>query len=699
MSYLPLIHNIALLTCLSFIQALLTRAFQRRTLLHQVLSGCLFGAVTVAGMMAPMPLVPGVFFDGRSIVLGVAGLFGGPVPGAVAALIGGSFRLWLGGAGALTGVSVVASSTLLGIGGHYLWRRGLQSPRPANLLGLGLLIHAVMLLMMGLLPGGLTWQALGRIWFPVLFVYPPAFTLMSLLYVEVESRVLAEQTLKESEERFRSFVENANDVVASLSPGGVFSYVSPHWSEVMGGTVEEAIGQSIFEAFMHPGDVARVRGILAQVAATGAKQGGIEYRMRHQDGSERWHTANLSPLRQAAGRADSILLIATDITDRKQAEVDRRELNAQLHQAQKLEGLGALAGGVAHDINNVLAAVLGLASAHRQAMDAAHPLAPALDTISSACQRGRDVVKGLLYFARKDLETRGEVDLNALIEELVQLLDSTTLKRIQITVDLQRPLGKVDGDAGALSHALMNLCVNALDAMPAGGALRLRTRQMEDGFIEIRVQDTGEGMRPEVLKKAIEPFFTTKPLGKGTGLGLSMVYGTVRAHRGAISIESQPGAGTEVTIRLPVVQPGAADGTATGPGSGPHGVLMRPRRILLVDDDELIRLSVGPMLEMLGHEVETASGGLEALARFEAGLAVDLVVLDMNMPDLDGAQTLLRLRRLHPDQPVLLCSGYNDQDIAGLLEGHAATASIRKPFTLDELQQKLASVVPAGDRG
>ncbi|HEY3399385.1 MAG TPA: LytS/YhcK type 5TM receptor domain-containing protein [Geothrix sp.] len=694
MSYLPLIHNIALLTCLSFIQALLTRAFRRHSLAHQLISGCLFGLVTVAGMMAPMPLVPGVFFDGRSIVLGVAGLFGGPVVGAVAALLGGGYRLWLGGAGALMGASVVASSTLLGICGHYLWRRDFQSSRASRLFGLGVLIHGAMLALMGLLPGGLGWHALLKVGLPVLLIYPPAFTLVGLFFVEIESRIRAERTLKESEERFRSFVENANDVVASLSPEGIFSYVSPHWTEVMGCGAKATIGRSLFDAFMHPGDAGRVRAILGQVAISGAKQGGIEYRMRHQDGSERWHVANLSPIRQAYGQAQSILVIATDITEKKRAEAERRELSAQLHQAQKLESLGALAGGVAHDINNVLAAVLGLASAHREAMEESHPMAKALDTISSACQRGRGVVKGLLYFARKDLETRGEVDLNAVIEELVQLLDSTTLKRIQITMDLQRPLEPVDGDAGALSHALMNLCVNALDAMPGGGALAIRTRRTQDGSIEVRVKDAGEGMSPDVLKKAVEPFFTTKPLGKGTGLGLAMVYGTVRAHQGNINIESRLGEGTEVTIQLPLAQPGPPSSIPAGPCTDqPRAV--GPRRILLVDDDELIRMSVGPMLEMLGHDVETASGGREALARFEAGQDMDLVILDMNMPDLDGTETLARLRLLRPCQPVLLCSGYNDQDIAGLLEGQQAIDSIRKPFTLEELQHKLAAMETA----
>ena len=379
--------------------------------------------------------------------------------------------------------------------------------------------------------------------------------------------------------------------------------------------------------------------------------------------------------------------VVQDITERRQVDEDRRLLEAQLHQVQKLDSLGSLAGGVAHDMNNVLGAILSLASGHRLQLDAANPLAAALETITSACLRGRAVVKSLLYFARKGLEQTETLDLNQLLREMVQLLAHTTLKRVTLELQLEEPLGVVEGDGGALSHALMNLCVNALDAMPQGGTLLLKSENRPSGWVQVTVKDSGEGMSREVRDKAVEPFFTTKPVGKGTGLGLAMVFGTMKAHGGTLEIHSELGVGTEVILGFPAFQqalPAAAPEPAVLAASG--------LRILLVDDDELIRESVAPMLEMLGHTLHTAPGGQEALDQFAAGLKVDLVILDMNMPGLNGGQTLERLLQRWPNQGVLMASGYNDADIRALISGHPHVASIQKPFSLKEIQKKLADL-------
>jgi PAS domain S-box-containing protein len=393
------------------------------------------------------------------------------------------------------------------------------------------------------------------------------------------------------------------------------------------------------------------------------------------------------------GRTVRITCAIQDITARKWAERERLEMTARLQQAQKLESIGSLAGGVAHDINNVLAAILSSATAHRRQLDDSDPLARSLDTIINACVRGRSVVRSLLYFARRDIETRGPVDLNGIAREIVQLLDKTTLQRIRFTTDLEEPLAFLDGDAGAISHAVMNLCVNSLDAMPDGGAVTIRTRTRSDGLIEISVRDAGTGMTPEVREKSIEPFFTTKPFGKGTGLGLAMVYGTVKAHKGTFEIIAAPGQGTEVILGFPAnpvgVEPQAPPATIP---AEKKTVSAGTLRILLVDDDELIRDGVGSLLELEGHEVHLAEGGAEALARFESGLEVDLVMLDLNMPGLTGAETLLRLLTLRPEQVVLLCSGHGDEEMARLMTGRPTVDSIQKPFTLDELEGKLSAM-------
>jgi CheY-like chemotaxis protein len=388
------------------------------------------------------------------------------------------------------------------------------------------------------------------------------------------------------------------------------------------------------------------------------------------------------------GDEQCMLSTTRDITRFRHDEEERRQLEARLHQSQKLESLGSLAGGVAHDMNNVLGAILSLASARRAGLDPADPMATALDTIATACVRGRGVVASLLYFARKDLEHTQPLDLNDLVRDMVQLLGYTTLKRIRLEMELQDRLALIQGDSGALSHALMNLAVNALDAMPEQGTLRIRTENLPGGVVRLAVRDTGEGMTPEVLAKAVEPFYTTKPVGKGTGLGLAMVFGTMKAHGGELEINSRPGQGTEVLLTFPALDPVPAPPEAAPEPAGSAVDLS----VLVVDDDELIRESLVPMLEIMGHRAQAAPGGEEALALLRGGLQVDLVILDMNMPGLNGSETLARIKAFRPGQAVLMASGYNDSEVSRLVSGHAGVSCIQKPFSMKELKRKLAGM-------
>jgi PAS domain S-box-containing protein len=333
-----------------------------------------------------------------------------------------------------------------------------------------------------------------------------------------------------------------------------------------------------FQRILHPDDRAATDAIV-QAAIHGTQDYDLAFRVIRPDGAVRHIKSNGRVLRDAAGRGVRIIGINQDWTRQVEAEVEQRRLQAELQHAEKLESIGSLAGGVAHDMNNVLAAVMGMASVLRAGCSDADPQVNALDTITRACTRGRDVVKSLLYFARKGLEATGPVNLNTIAQEMVQLLSYTTLKRIEISTDFQEPLGLIEGDGGALSHALINLCVNAVDAMPAGGTLRIRTRA-DARTVTVSVKDSGEGMNPEVVRKSIEPFFTTKPLGKGTGLGLAMVYGTVQSHKGSFEIQSEPGRGTEVILGFPLLAAGLQPAQALQPEGDPaqaggHGRLHR----------------------------------------------------------------------------------------------------------------------------
>jgi CheY-like chemotaxis protein/two-component sensor histidine kinase len=358
-----------------------------------------------------------------------------------------------------------------------------------------------------------------------------------------------------------------------------------------------------------------------------------------------------------------------------------------------MESLGTLAGGVAHDMNNVLGAILGLASAHLGAQPHGSPLHQALDTICKATERGGKMVKSLLSFARQSPAENNQLDMNAILREQVALLERTTLAKVRLEIDLDANLQPILGDASALAHAFMNLCVNAMDAMSENGALTLHTRNVDNDWIEVVVEDNGTGMSKEILEKAMEPFYTTKGTGKGTGLGLSMVFSTVKAHRGQMAIESEPGQGTRVMLRFPaceqetqaqVAAPAVAEETVP-----PHGSL----KVLLVDDDDLIQSSVQAILECLGNTaVTTVPTGEEALAMLEGGLEPDLVILDMNMPGLGGMGTLPRLRVLRPEVPVLLATGRVDQTSLNLASAHPGVTLLSKPFGLRELRKHLENL-------
>jgi PAS domain S-box-containing protein len=421
------------------------------------------------------------------------------------------------------------------------------------------------------------------------------------------------------------------------------------------------------------------------VLATGIPRLFYEEQLTTAQGLTLWVRTAKLPLKDRDQRIIGLLGLYEDVTESKAMEQALAKSQAQLQQSQKMESLGILAGGLAHDMNNVLAAILGLASANLEAQPAGSRAHRAFATIIQAAERGGKVVQSLLGFARQSPVEVRELDMNGLLREEVRLLERTTLSRVHLEMDLAPDLPAIRGDQSALTNAIMNLCVNAVDAMPENGTLTLRTRVLERGRIEVQVQDNGSGMSQEVLAKALDPFFTTKNPGKGTGLGLSMVYSTVKAHDGKLKIQSEPGRGTCVRMLFPATVP-AAPVAEPAPEARPGRLGLR---VLLVDDDELIQSSMQVLLETLGHGVTAALSGEEALAKLATGFRPDVVLLDMNMPGLGGSGTLPRLRLLCPTLPVLLATGRVDQAAMNLIEAHPFVALLSKPFTMRELQKQL----------
>jgi two-component system, cell cycle sensor histidine kinase and response regulator CckA len=443
---------------------------------------------------------------------------------------------------------------------------------------------------------------------------------------------------------------------------------------------------------IHPEDLPAVEEATL-AAIVGERPYSAEFRVVCPEGMLRYVKGQAIVIRDTAGKAVRMIGINWDCTAQKEAELERQRLQAELQQAEKLESIGSLAGGIAHDMNNVLAAILIMTALLREKFSDGDPVAKGLDTILSAGNRGRDLVQALTDFARKGLGKQRPLDLNELLRKEVELLQHTTLQKVRLALDLDPSLPAVLGDPSALGNAIMNLSINALDAMPQGGTLRFRSRLIPGGRVELAVMDTGAGMTTEVLSKALEPFFTTKPAGKGTGLGLARAYGTLKAHGGTLDLQSKPGVGTKVFLRMPALFSQSDEQPTQAEPAGAEG--LHSKKILFVDDEVILRETIPLMLDSMGHRVETAASGLEALQRLQGGSDIDLVLLDHNMPELTGVETLISLRTRRPDLPVILSTGFVDEATEDVLASIPCVWLLKKPYGKRELQRLLAEVFPA----
>jgi PAS domain S-box-containing protein len=507
---------------------------------------------------------------------------------------------------------------------------------------------------------------------------------------DISERKLVEEASRESSWRMQLATDSAKLAIWDWDLQAGTMIWDDRMFEIYGATRGEVIGTvQDWKNGLHPEDLERAIGE-CEAAIRGEAPFDTEFRIRHQDGTVLWVKANATVLRDAEGNPARMVGVNRDVTDVHRFEEEKARLQAQLLQSQKMDSLGTLAGGVAHDMNNVLGAILALTTTHLASLPRDTPVYASLETIRDAAARGGDMVKRLLAFSRQTPSERQELDLNALLLEEVRLLERTTLAKVHLEMDFDPELHPVLGDGSALAHAVMNLCVNAVDAMGDGGTLAFRTRNLGLDQVQVTVADNGCGMSGEVLSRSMEPFFTTKAVGKGTGLGLSLVFATVKAHGGQLDLESQPGRGTRVTLTLPAT---AAQGRRPGQGAAVSAEAKgHAMQVLLVDDDELIQKATRLLVEALGHAVTLAASGEAALAALEQGLQPDVVILDMNMPGMGGKGALPRLRRLCPTVPVLLATGRADQEALDLVASQPLVALLSKPFSFEDLQDHLRQI-------
>ena len=438
---------------------------------------------------------------------------------------------------------------------------------------------------------------------------------------------------------------------------------------------------------IHPDDQPMMAKYLQEEIIARKKPFSKEYRIiRKNDNETRWVHGLGKVQFDGEGKVVSLMGTIQDITQRKMAEAERAKLEAELQEANRMESLGILSAGVAHNLNNILAIIMGNASLRERT--AADPVdRVSYQFITKACARGRDVVKSMLHFAQPTLSIMAPLELHTVIQEMRVLLENTTRNAINISeVYSGEPLW-ILGDSGSLNHVMLNLCLNALHAMPNGGMLTLRTAILKEDLVEVSVEDDGCGMTPEVLAHVMEPFYTTKQVGQGTGLGLSMTYGVIKAHGGTIDITSQPGYGTFVKLRFPRIPAPAESEHETVNAPAPS---LGSMNIFLVDDDEDVRFLMTRMLKKTGvRQVKTFAGGEEVIESLRYGDPPDLIILDQNMPGMNGTHTMERIRALHPEMPILISSGQPDIEAWDCFR-QPKVAFISKPFNMEEIQAKLA---------
>ena len=368
----------------------------------------------------------------------------------------------------------------------------------------------------------------------------------------------------------------------------------------------------------------------------------------------------------------------------------RKVMVAELNQARKLEAIGRLAGGVAHDMNNTLNAIIGSVFAHRQEISGYGNSFKDLDNIMAACERGAQLTQNLLGFARKSHYKRQTFSLNQVVESVQSLLVRTANKNIRIDARLAAALPLIKGDRGQIENAVINLCLNSLDAMGGEGTLTIATYR-ERGRVSLRVTDTGIGMNESVRERAFEPFFTTKAEGKGTGLGLSMVYGVVHAMNGRIRLESAPGAGTVVSLTFPAVttnEPELRAASVPLPDAIEPSNDLRGKTVLLIDDEPLVLRAGERMLKALGCEVLTAASGREGVEKFKSCKGgIHLAIVDLVMPGMDGIATIEEILGIDEATPVLLASGYarESDEVEALKERRPGVGFLAKPYKPEQL--------------
>ena len=514
----------------------------------------------------------------------------------------------------------------------------------------------------------------------------------------ITDRKSAEQALLESEERYRKVFDNVSDLIFTHDLDGRFITINRTTTEKLGYRADEMIGHAISE-FMLP----EYRELFYKDYLNGIRNRGFyEGISVYLDvKGEKHYIEYRNRLLTREGKESYVSGVGRDISERIQSQKEMQLLQKQVQYAQRMEAIGTLAGGIAHNFNNLLMGIQGYTSLMLLEMNSDHPFYKRLKGIEKQIQSGAKLTEQLLGYARQGRYEVKAVSLNQVVQETADTF-GITRKDIKIHRVLATDLFGVKADKGQIEQVLLNLYVNAADAMPGGGSLYLETTnvtheamgkkpyQVKPGnYVLLTVKDTGKGMGEETLERIFEPFFTTKGLAKGTGLGLSSVYGILKSHGGYIDVESEKGHGSTFFVYLP-----ASDEIISEEIRGDKQLVRGSETILFVDDEELVLDAAAQLIEKMGYTVLQAKSGSEAVEIYKINKeAIDLVILDLVMPEMGGGETYDRLREIDDEVKVLLSSGYSLNGDASEIMERGCSGFIQKPFKIEELSKKLRDIL------
>jgi two-component system, cell cycle sensor histidine kinase and response regulator CckA len=515
---------------------------------------------------------------------------------------------------------------------------------------------------------------------------------------DISEQTIAEEALRASEERYRTIIETAGEGIVIRDSDDMINFANQRMADLLGYTIEDLIGRH-FRDIVSAEEGETFKELLSRRRPGPREQ--FDLRARRADGTEIWGIVTQRPMTDARGKYVGALTMFTDITGRKLLE-------EQLRQAQKMEAVGRLAGGIAHDFNNLLTAIRGHAELLLSEMSAHHPLRADLVEINRAAERASTLTRQLLAFSRRQILQPRILDMDIVVVEMERLIRRLIGEDIELQTRPAARGARVRADRGQLEQVLMNLAVNARDAMPNGGRLTIETSIVDldekyarfhpgsvpGAYVRMGVADTGIGMDARTLSHVFEPFFTTKAVGKGTGLGLATVYGVVKQSGGYIAVQSEAGSGTSFDIFLPRVL------DASDPARESNGRVDPERTgqtVLLAEDEDAVRSLASRVLRKHGYQVLEARDGADALrvADSYAGF-IHILLTDVVMPRMGGRELVERLTPVRPGMRVLYMSGYTDDALVhhGVLTG-SGTWFLEKPFTPDSLAMKLREVIEA----